>query len=148
MSYHFDVEEQAYRPKMLNSPPELIPKYLTPIAPVILALHWSPFPKAVTVLGEPEHHGATEPCYGRDAFAVWSPRYLGADDIPATTPDEMHFVFLLRLAASAARAEKCRILLVGKPGWCYDTAVKGYMNPDTAVMMHDAGYIFTERVPR
>jgi hypothetical protein len=54
MSYHFEVEEQAYNPKMLNAPPDLIPKYLTPIAPVTLALQWSPFPMATTLHRECE----------------------------------------------------------------------------------------------
>lgn len=148
MSYHFDVEEQAYTPKMLNSRPDLIPKYLTPIAPVTLAQRWSPFPLAASILGEPEHHDATEPCYGQAAFAVWTPRYLGADRIPTATIDEAHFVFLFRLAASAALASKSKILLVGSPGWSYESAAEQYMNPDTAVMMHNAGYLFTERVSR
>jgi hypothetical protein len=144
MSYHFDVEEQAYTPKMLNSRPELIPKCLTPIAPVTLAPQWSPFPMAVSILGKPEQHGSDS----GSAFAVWTPRYLGGDEVATKTTDEAHFLFLIRLATSAARASKCRVLLVGSPGWCYRTAAKRYMNPDTAVMMHDAGYLFTERVPR
>ncbi len=144
MSYHFDVEEQAYTPKMLRSPPNLIPNYLTPIAPVTLALKWSPFPMAISILGQPESHGSSDGA----AFAVWSPRYLGADDTDTTTTDEAHFLFLLRLAASAAMAAKCRVLLVGSPGWSYTHALGRYMNPDTAIMMHEAGYLFTERVPR
>jgi hypothetical protein len=144
MSHHFDVEEQAYEPKQLNSPPDLIPKVLTPIAPVTLALRWSPFPMTHSVLGEPVVHARD-----REAvFAVWNPRYLGADSLQATSADESHFVFLLKLAASAAIAGKSKILLVGSPGWSYSPAVGHFMNPGTALMMHDAGYLFTERVPR
>lgn len=149
MSFHYDVEEQAYTPEMLNSSPKLIPKYLAPIAPVTLAAGWSPFPMARAILGRPEQRGiAPKGSFHRGAFAVWKPRYLGMDDLPKMTAHEKHFVFLLRLAASAALAAKCRILLVGSPGWSYEHAVKNYMNPETSVLMHEAGYLFTERVAR
>jgi hypothetical protein len=148
MSYHYEVEEQAYMPKMLNSSPDLIPKYLAPIAPVTLAYRWSPFPMAFSLLGKPEYHEVSDPGRSRTAFAVWKPKYLGADEIQAKTIDEAHFLFLLRLAASACLAAKCRVILVGKPGWSYEHAVTRLMNPDTAIMMHNAGYLFTDRVSR
>lgn len=149
MSYHFDVEEQAYAPEMLNSSPDLIPEFLSPIAPVTVASQWSPFPMAVSFLGKPEQHGIGDQRFsGRAAFAVWTPRYLGADDLPQMTADEAHFVFLLRLATSAAKSDQCRVLLVGSPGWSYDHAVENLMNPDTAILMHNAGYLYTERVAR
>jgi hypothetical protein len=146
MGYHFEVEEQAHTLNMLNSPTDLIPKYLAPLAPVTLAQKWSPFPLAISMLGDPEFHGASE--RSRSAFAVWSPRYLGKEKITTTIRDEEHFVFLFRLAASAALEAKCRILLVGSPGWSYESAVDNRMNPDTALLMLQAGYVFTERVSR
>ena len=51
MSFQFDVEEQAQNMKTLIGDAELIPSVLIPIAPVTLALQWSPFPVAIEALG-------------------------------------------------------------------------------------------------
>ena len=148
MSRHYDIEEQAYTPRMLRTDKKLFYSYLQPIAPVTLALKWSPFALARSALGTPirreKGSGTRSP-----ALAIWKPKYLGAWEPKDLAEDHRHFVFLLRIACSAAIAAKGRILLVGSPGWSYSNwREERMMNPGTVLLMHEAGYVYTDRMPQ
>ena len=54
MSYHYDIEEQAYTSKMLQTNKRLL-KHLQPVSPVTLTERWSPFSLACDILGNPIH---------------------------------------------------------------------------------------------
>jgi hypothetical protein len=47
-----------------------------------------------------------------------------------------------------ALQEKGRILIVGSPGWWYAHWKNEVymMNPDTALLMHEAGYLYSDRI--
>lgn len=145
MSFHYDVEEQAYKPDMLRSNKELIPKYLRPVAPVTLTYRWTPFELGVGLLGSPIEHGADE----KSAYCIWKPEYLG-HAMPEQDDSEhkRHALFLFRLAASAAIASKTKILVVGSPGWSVENQKNCMINPDTSLLMLESGYLYTERIPR
>jgi len=146
MSYHFDIEHAAENSRILRHSPQL--RYLQPVAPVTLAYKWAPFKLAEDILGTAVHISREPDIYYPTAVAVWRPRYLG-EYIPADRSEHpCHFTFLLRLACSLALENKGRVVLVGKPGWSYtswrDRVVM--MNPDTSLVLHSAGYLYTDRV--
>jgi hypothetical protein len=149
MSIQYDIEEQAYKPHMLRSNKELFPSHLRLVAPVTLALKWAPFQLAKSMLGKPlraeKGSGSSPP-----AMVIWKPQYLGAWAPEKLNPDARHFAFLLRLTCSAAIAQKARVLLVGSRGWSYSSWRDQFfmMNPDTALLMHKAGYLYTDRIPQ
>ncbi len=145
MSFHYSVEEQAYKPDMLRSNKELIPKYLRPVAPVTLTHRWAPFELGVELLGSPVEHGTD----GQSAYCIWKPEYLGhATPEQDDSEHEKHALFLFRLAASAALTSKEKILVIGSPGWSIEHERNRMMNPDTSLMMLESGYLYTERIGR
>lgn len=145
MSYHYDSEEQAYEPDSILDDERF--EKLQPIAPVSLAEGWAPFPLCREILGEPvacaRGEGSRAPAMG-----VWDGRYLGACEPDDRTEHARHFVFLLRLACSLAVESAGRLIVVGAPGWSYSSWKDQYfmMNPDTAILMHRAGYLYTDRI--
>jgi len=148
MSYHYDIEEQAYTLEMLRTDKRLLFSYLRPIAPVTVAWKWTPFDLAKSILGSPlrreKGRGSQPP-----ALAMWKPKYLGAWGPKKLSEDARHFAFLLRIACSAAIAAKGKVLLVGAAGWSYSSCREELMmNPDTALLMHEAGYVYTDRIPQ
>src|SRR5688572_23809257 len=70
MSYQYGSEEQAIDEDGLRGYPDIIPAVLHPVAPVTLALRWSPFPSAIDALGAPVHLHRAD--YGK-ALAVFRP---------------------------------------------------------------------------
>jgi hypothetical protein len=148
MRFHFDVEEQVcIAERLLSTDKNLLPKFIRLIAPVTLAERWTPFSLATEILGEPARAergvGFTSP-----ALAIWNPIFLGACKPADRSEHARHFTFLLRLACSAAVEERGRVIIVGSPGWSYSSwKDKSFMmNPDTALLMHRAGYLYTDRI--
>ncbi|GAA4495715.1 hypothetical protein GCM10023172_07870 [Hymenobacter ginsengisoli] len=140
MSYQYDVEDQG---NLEGEGPDgkLFPNVFMPIAPVTLALRWSPFPAAMQNLGQPLHLDKHQ----GDALAVFAPQLV--DEATASTPDEKHFNFLLRHACARAAAEKALVLLVGSPGWSYDSEDYLESEPEIRQLMHETGFIYTLRKP-
>ena len=147
MSYHYGIEEQAYTPKMLRTNKELLPKYVRLIAPVTLAERWTPFSQAIEILGQPIRAERDGGSYS-SAMCTFKPKFLGPCQPKDRSEHARHFVFLLRLACSVALQEKGRVTIVGSPGWSYQGWKDDFymMNPDTALLMHEAGYLYTDRI--
>lgn len=147
MSYHYDVEEQAYTSKMLRTNKELLPKYVRLIAPITLAERWAPFSKAVEILGRPIRAERSEGFHAA-AICTFEPKFLGSCLPEDRSEHVRHFVFLLRIACSVALQEKGRVTIIGSPGWSYSSWKDQVymMNPDTALSMHEAGYLYTDRI--
>jgi len=125
MSYHYDVEEQAYTPKMLRTNKELL----------------------IEILGQPIRAERGEGSYS-PAICTFEPKFLGPCQPEDRSEHIRHFVFLLRLACSVALQEKGRVTIIGYPGWSYRSWKDDFymMNPDTALLMHEAGYLYTDRI--
>ena len=151
MSLHLDLEEQCWNEQGLRTSPDLLFDVFRPIAPVTLAEKWCPLPLFVRLLGDPIQQGADMSQNDmRPAFAVFDPVYLGDLEFVPGNVHERHAWYLARLSASRAKREKARILVVAQPGWSYSDARDhaGFMNPDSALAMRRAGYVFTERMSR
>ena len=142
MSCQFDIEEQATELDSLRAYPKIIPSIFHPVAPVTLALRWSPFPAALTALGPPIYTNRGD---FATALAVFRP--VEAPTFPATTPDELHFQFLLRHACERAIRCKRWVLLAGSPGWSYNSEDFITGNPDLQQLMADFGFVFFARKP-
>lgn len=142
MSCQYDIEEQAFVIDDLRSRPELIPKIFRPVAPVTLALRWSPFPAAIAALGAPVH-------IDRGAFsrilAIFRP--VDSPALSAATPDERHFGFLLRHACERAFRAKSWILLTGAPGWAYESEDLITGDRHRQKLMADFGFVSQSRRP-
>lgn len=149
MTLHFEFEEQCEDEEDLRTSPDLLFKVFRPIAPITLAEKWSPIPMLVRLLENPIQHEIDLNKTGRrPAFAVFNPVYLGDSEFVPSNTHERHAYYLARLSASRAMEEQARILVVVRPGWSYSSAREaGFMNPDSALSMHRAGYMFTERLP-
>ena len=147
MSYHYEVEEQAYKSRMLRTNKDLLPKFIRLIAPVTLAERWTPFAEASAALGKPLRAERGQGTHA-PALGIWKPQFLGGCRAGDPSEHVRHFVFLLRLACSVALQEKGRIIIIGSPGWSYSSWRNRFfmMNPDTAVLMHEAGYLYTDRI--
>lgn len=141
MSFQYDAEEQTEDIAGIATDPELIPQICRPIAPVTLALRWSPFPAALQALGPPAHLHTHQ----GNALAVFAPCL--PLEVRGTTADEQHFAFLLREACVRAGAAKALVLLVGSPGWAYDSADYLAERPETQQLMRDFGFAYTLRAP-
>jgi hypothetical protein len=141
MAYRYDVEEQG---NLEGQGPEgnLVPEVFVPIAPVTLALNWSPFPAAIAALGHPLHFDAK----GGDTLAVFTPQIL--PEILGSTPDERHFSFLLHHSCARAFNENALVLLIGSPGWAYDSEDFLEKEPEIRKQMEEAGFVYTLRKPK
>jgi hypothetical protein len=142
MSLQYDAEEQAIELDNLRSDPEIIPSVFNPVAPITLALKWSPFPAAFAALGEPLHVDR-----GKAAKILAIFRPVAAPTFPASTADERHFQFLLRHTCERALATKYWVFLAGSPGWSYES--KDYIadDPDLQELMSDFGFVYQARKP-
>lgn len=147
MSYHYDIEEQAYSVAMLRTDEELLPEFVRLIAPVTLAEKWTPFALAAEILGPPVRAERGEGSRS-SALGIWEPKFLGACKPESGSEHTRHFVFLLRLACSVALQDRGRVMIVGAPGWSYSNWKNDFrmINPETAVLMHEAGYLYTDRI--
>lgn len=142
MSYQYDVEEQATELDSLRGYREIIPSIFQPVAPVTLALRWSPFPAAFAALGQPVYADRAD---FANTLAVFRP--VEAPAFPATTPDEHHFHFLLTHTCERAIRAKRWVLLAGSPGWSYTSDNFIADNPDLQQLMADFGFVFYARKP-
>ena len=142
MSFQYDIEEQATDFDGLRSNHEIMPEVFQPVAPVTLALHWSPFPAAFAALGQPIH---TDRGSYAKALAVFRP--VEAPAFPATSDDERHFLFLLRHACNRAFHSQRWVLLAGSPGWNYTSEDLIAEKPDLQQLMSDFGFVFYTRKP-
>ena len=141
MSFQYDVEDQAQDKEMLIGDHNLTPAVFTPIAPVTLALRWSPFPAAIATLGQPTHIDINK----GNALAIFAPsakaRGLGL------TSDQKHFDFLLEHARNRAIQTNALVLLVGSPGWAYNSEDFLQGGPEIRKLMNDFGFVYTLRKP-
>ena len=141
MSFQYDVEGQVHNSEMLIGNSELIPSVFLPIAPVTLASRWSPFPAAIEALGKPlhvnTHRGKTLAVFEAGEYNL----------ISGSTADEKHFGFLLQYAHNKSITSNSLLLLVGSPGWDYDS--DGYLeeSPEIQALMQDFGFVYTLRKP-
>ena len=142
MSCQYDVEEQATELDSLRGYREVIPSIFHPIAPVTLALRWSPFPAACAALGQPIH---TDRGDFAQVLAVFRPS--DAPTFPATTADERHFQFLLSHSCERAIRTKRWVLLAGSPGWSYTSEDYIADDPELQQLMADFGFVFYARKP-
>ena len=145
MGYHYGSEEQAYEPESLLDDERF--EKLQPIAPVTLAEAWAPFELSREILGEPIVSKRGEGSNSA-AMAIWNPQFLGGCEPDERSEHPRHFVFLLRLACSLAEELNGRVLIVGSPGWSYSHWKNDsyMMNPETALLMNKAGYLYTDRI--
>ena len=141
MAYQYDIEEQGNL-EGEGSEGRLIPDVFVPIAPVTLALRWSPFPAAIEALGLPLHANVKQ----GDTLAVFTPQTL--PEVLGSTPDEQHFSFLLHHACAYALKADALVLLVGSPGWDYDSEDFLVGEPEIRQMMDDFGFVYTLRKPQ
>ncbi|MCI1188924.1 hypothetical protein MON38_15990 [Hymenobacter sp. DH14] len=141
MSFQFDVEDQARDIEMLISDAELIPSVFIPIAPVTLALQWSPFPAAIKALG-PQRHLDTK---AGKVLAVFNPS--AQPKLVGLSPDEQHFAFLIRHVCKRAIELNSLVLLVGSPGWDYESEDSIDGQPDLQNLMREFGFVYTHRKP-
>jgi hypothetical protein len=148
MSFHYEVEGQVYKLAMLRTDKDLLPKYIRLISPVTLAEKWTPFSLGAELLGEPERKERQEKGSYAAALAVWKPEFLAGAQPGCSTEHARHFAYLLGLACSAAIEAKGRVILIGSPGWSYSGWKDSHfmMNPSTALLMHEAGYLYTDRI--
>jgi hypothetical protein len=141
VSFQHDVEAQAQGIETLIGDAELIPSVFIPIAPVTLAFRWSPFTAAIEALGPPLHvdtkSGAT--------LAVFNP--LPHPNANGSTADERHFDFLLRAVCERAIKSNSFVLLVGSPGWAYDSEDFIKEQPALQSLMREFGFVCTLRKP-
>jgi hypothetical protein len=142
MSFHFDIEEQAWDAEHIRSAPSLLFDVLRPIAPVSLAEAWSPFPYAISTLGSPQEAGIdTRSGWLRPAFAIF-PRPAQLVCPPPTNVHEKRLMRLLGLVVDSAGSVD-RVLLVAQPGWSYDDCPR--MPAHVKALMHEVGYQCVER---
>lgn len=141
MSFQYDAEEQAVEAEEIASDTDLIPSVFVPIAPVTLALGWSPFPAASELLGLPLHGDVRQ----GSVLAVFAPQQL--TETAGLAPDARHFSFLLQQACARASRANALVLLVGSPGWDYEEA--GYLaeNFVSQRAMQAFGFVHTLRRP-
>lgn len=142
MSFQHDIEDQATDEENLVGDSDLIPAVLIPIAPVTLTLEWSPFPAAISALGNPLHLDTN----GGETLTVFTPT---ADfEAPNATLDERHFGFLLQHACNRAVNTNSLILLVVSPGWSYVSEDFLEREPGIQGFMRNFGFVYTLRKPQ
>jgi hypothetical protein len=147
MSYHYDVEEQASEIEAFLTSDQYTPDSMRIIAPVTLAERWSPYTLATEILGAPLRAERGSGSHSR-ALGIWSPKSVDASLHPPTNEHERHFVFLLGLACSVALKQNGRIVIIGSPGWSYThwrDKIR-MMNPNISLLMHESGYLYTDRI--
>lgn len=143
MSCQFDLEEQACELDDLRSNPDFIPSIFQPLAPVTLALRWSPFPTALASLGEPIHIHS-----GKFAktVAIFRPVERLAFS-HASNGDERHFQFLLGHANERAIRTKRWVMIAGSPGWSYDSEDLIAGDRELHQLMAEFGFVYFARKP-
>lgn len=143
MSYQFDCEEQAVEEKDLCGYPEIIPGILQPVAPVTLALRWSPFPSAIAALGAPVNLHQAGP---GQVVAVFHPVENPA--FAAETADQRHFLHLLQQACHRAKQAQRQVFLAGSPGWSYGAEDFIAGDRKLARLMKKFGFVAFARKPK
>ena len=143
MSYQFGSEEQAVDEAGLRGYPNIIPAILHPVAPVTLALRWSPFPTAIAALGVPVHLHRAE--YGK-VLAVFRP--VESPSLSAETTDQLHFLSLLQHCSARASRSKRWVFLTGSPGWSYTSEDFIDKSRKLRQLMADFGFVAYARKPR
>lgn len=141
MSFQFDVEDQALDTEMLIGDAALTPSVFTPIAPVTLALQWSPFPLTIKILGTPLHLDAK----AGKVLAFFNP--LAQSKAAGSNTDERHFAFLLQHVCRRAIELDSLVLLVGSPGWDYESEGLIDEQPGLQNLMREFGFVYAHRKP-
>jgi hypothetical protein len=148
MSFQYDFEEQADVYGRALPENEEWPKLFKPVAPVQLALGWSPLPWAADVLGDPTVEAVESSTGTRMVAAGWAgERVAGVKTTVrhSTTADEKRFLGLLTVTVTRAQQGGKGLLIVAKPGWSYEH-VHG-VSRHTARLMNKAGFVVTTRRP-
>ncbi len=153
MSHQYDTEEQDN----LRGFPQYVPRVIRPIAPVTVAYRWSPFPRAIELLGQPTRIRMDE--YGT-VLMLFEPSHFETANDPCT--DLGHFEFLLKHACERAMQSrhlmfKRQVFLCGSPGWSYkltgfNSSEEGdldccYENEERAELMKEFGFVHCSRKP-
>ena len=141
MSFQFDVEGQAQGMAMLIGDAELMPSVFVPVSPVTLALQWSPFAVAIETLGPPLHLNTK----AGKALAVFNP--IAQPNVTGSNSDACHFAFLLQHVCHRAIDLGSLVLLIGSPGWDYESEDFIDEQPDLQKLMRDFGFVYTHRKP-
>nr|WP_143547903.1 hypothetical protein [Rhodopirellula sp. SM50] len=140
-----DIEEQAVHVDRFDAIHKFSPGILRTLAPVSLAIRWSPFPTAVEMFGDPIHQKFQKDDHRAFACAVWRPE---KPDKPATAPinvHEQHFRALVPLLVDRVNQQRCDLFVAGMIGWEYDTERDCPISPETEKAMSDYGYVYTQR---
>lgn len=143
MSYQYGSEEQAVDEDGLRGYPNIIPTVVHPVAPVTLALRWSPFPSAITALGTPVHLHCAD--YGK-TLAIFRP--VENSSFSAESADERHFLSLLQHCSTRAAHSKRWVFLTGSPGWSYNSEDFIAKSRKLRRLMTDFGFVAYARTPR
>jgi hypothetical protein len=149
MSLQYDFEAQADRHGRVFPEDNDWTTRFAPVAPVQLALGWSPVPRAIELLGAPAVEAFELEGDTHTVTCAWAPpsdlkvtaRRLRA--ARPTSPDDKRLVELLTATAMRTHAKASRILLVARPGWSYERA--GIITPRTESLMKRAGFVVADR---
>ena len=147
-SLHYDLEEQSHSKSELKSTGKYN-KDFQPVSPITLAKEWTPFDLASEILGQPTFHSKEPGDFHAFTLARYKSRFLGGVFPEAHHSEhESHFIYLLRLVASYSELFTGNIYLMESVGWSYEHEAVNDMltNPEVSVAMHQAGYLYTERV--
>jgi hypothetical protein len=141
MSYQYDIEDQADLTGVVMTEGLDWREQYVPVAPVQLTRAWSPLPLAVELLGPPDWTSVGEAAFGaRPAACAWRcPRSTAR---PAGAVDVVRFHRLLAVATVRANDVGRGVLIVTKPGWCYDHAT---ISVETAGLMREVGFAVGDR---
>ena len=161
-------EEQSDTAKETISEVNLFKKFVTPTAPLTMTPSWSPFPLAFDMLPRLIVRGKNDK-QDASAFAIWEPELASTGEselqangkVIATFTDYVtesdidfggnlnafHFFWLLQMTVERARKMRGKVLVAGRPGWSYNSALKHPTPPRSRLRLLDAGYLYPERIP-
>jgi len=148
MSLQYDYEEQADAYGAALPKDESWTGVFAPVAPVQLALRWSPLLCAVELLGEPRVEAVEEGPGARMVVAAWDAASVSNIKTMGRHPetaDEKRFVGLLTVSVTRAQQRRRGLLVVAKPGWSYEHMCG--ISETTARLMRKAGFVVTTRRP-
>jgi len=145
MALHFDREEQARDEDHIRAGLYDIFDIFRPVAPVAVSEGWSPFPLALTLLGNPTSFGIKADAEsGWPAFGVFQVPRLELAKVMARGPHEKHFARVIQFAVEAAKDSSLReLLIVAAPGWSFRDVRR--MPKQARQVMCFAGYREQER---
>ena len=149
MDYQYDVEEQADCFGMPFPEDASWRPFISPIAPIQLALRWSPVPLAIEVLGEPCCEvNETDEDDRTLAVLFWNKSQIADAHLPSeqsVLTDMRRFIGLLGIAIARGREKGRGLVLSAKPGWDYYTVYR--ISDESRSIMEQHGFLVTDRRP-